>query len=288
MDPTPSATKSPDLAVDEGYLASADGLRLFRRSIAPKEARAHVALVHGYGDHSGRSRELMEQLARAGFAGHVVDLRGHGQSDGVRAHVDRFGEYLTDVDALVAFATERAQGKKLFVYGHSLGALIAARWLLSNQAKVAGAVLSSPLMALNFDPPKLKLLAAKIANRLAPRLHMGNELHSEDFTHDEAIRQATDKDPLYVRVTTPRWFMEMEAARLDTAARAAQLTLPALVFVGEADKIISPPAAKRFFAGLGSPDKTLHSYEGFFHECHHEVGREKVVADVVAWLARHL
>jgi len=282
---------SPEPLLDEGFLTSRDGLRLYRRSLVPRDpdkVRAHVALVHGYGEHIGRYRETMERLANAGFAAHGIDYRGHGQSDGVRAHVDLFADYLADIDVLVGHARGRAEKKKLFVLGHSLGGLILATWALGRKEGVAGVVLCSPFMDLAFQPPQVKLMAAQVLQRLAPRLHMGNELNVDDLTHDPEIRRATKADPLYQHVTTAGWFQQIRLTQDDTLKRAGELGLPCLVLVGEADPIAAPAAGRRLFAALGSTDKTLKTYEGFLHELLNETDRDRVFVDLLGWLDKRL
>jgi len=278
-------------AGDEGTLTARDGLRLYRKSLAPTDVagtKAHVAIVHGYGEHLGRYQEAMERLVRAGYAAHAFDYRGHGKSEGVRAHVDAFGEYLADLDVLFAFVKEKAAGKKVFVLGHSLGGLIVARWLVGKPQGLSGAVLSSPFMALAFQPPKIKVMAAGLLDLLAPRLHMGNELAYDQLTHDVAIQKATAADPMYQKVTTARWFRQTSAAQVETLARAGEIATPCLVLVGETDPIALPEAGKRLFAGLGSADKTLKTYPGFLHEVLNEVGRDRVFDDVLGFFDKHL
>ncbi|HCF61596.1 MAG TPA: alpha/beta hydrolase, partial [Myxococcales bacterium] len=75
----------------------------------------------------------MERLARAGFAAHALDYRGHGQSDGRRAHVDDFGEYVADLESFLERVGGQAGGRKVFLMGHSLGGLICARWALGRK-----------------------------------------------------------------------------------------------------------------------------------------------------------
>jgi len=289
MDPRPTDANSPH-EIDEGWLDAHDGLRLYRRSFTPADAeatKAHVLIVHGYGEHLGRYRETMERLGRAGYATHAYDYRGHGKSGGVRAHVEAFGHYLADLDLAFAFARDRAQkdgAKKVFLLGHSLGGLITARWLLGRTEGVAGAILSSPFMALAFEPARIKTMAASLLDVLAPRFRLSNELKYEQLTRDEAIRKATRADPLYQKVTTPRWFKQTGAAQAETLTRAKEITVPCLVLVGEADPIASPAAAKKLFAGLGSARKTLKAYDGFLHEVLNEVGRDAAFADIVAFI----
>jgi alpha-beta hydrolase superfamily lysophospholipase len=291
MDARSNDAKGIELTLDEGFFTTRDGLRLYWRSVAPRDGslvRAHLAVVHGYGEHVGRYRETMERLANAGFASLACDFRGHGQSQGVRAHVDRFEDYLADLDELVSQTSARAKGKKLFALGHSLGGLILARWSLGKKDGVAGLMLSSPFLGLAFQPPRVKLLGAKVLTYLAPRLHLGNELKIDELTHDPVIRRATAADPLYQHVTTAGWFRQTTGAQAETLSRARELTLPCLVLVGDADRIADPAGGRRLFESAGSADKDFKSYPGLFHELLNEIDRDKVFADILDWLSRHL
>src|SRR5512138_2748741 len=82
----------------EGFLHARDHLRLFWQRYVPKSPRATAIVLHGGGDHSGRYPALVSALVSAGFEAALVDLRGHGQSDGRRWHVDAFSEYVSDFD----------------------------------------------------------------------------------------------------------------------------------------------------------------------------------------------
>ena len=293
MEPVTSGEPGkPGLRLDEGFFAAKDNLRLYWRTVRPSEAgavRGHLALVHGYGDHCARYRELMEHLGRRGIAVHAFDYRGHGQSDGRRAHVDRFRDYTDDLEVLLGHARQDAEGQPLFVLGHSLGALIVLRWALeARRDGIAGLVLSSPFLTLAFEPPRFKVLAARLAERVLPWMPFGNELKVEQLTHDRAIQEATRADPLYLHTTTPRWFFETTAAQKEAKARAVELVLPCLILHGSADPIAAPEASQRLWSLASSREKTLKTYPGLLHELFNEVGREQVMADLDAWLDARL
>src|SRR5512138_2279908 len=145
---------------DEGFLNSADHLRLFWQRYTPADAIATVLVLHGGGDHSGRYPALTDALVRARLQVALVDLRGHGQSDGRRWHVDTFQDNVADLDAFVAkLSQDGVVGDQLFVVGHSHGALVAATWGLTRGRHVGGFVFSSPFFRLAEPPPLLKLLA---------------------------------------------------------------------------------------------------------------------------------
>ncbi len=286
-----TAVSPGQLRYDEGFFAAKDNLRLFWRSVRPAEAsaeRAHLAVVHGYGDHSGRHKAEMEFLARRGIACHAFDYRGHGQSDGRRAYCDAFYQYLDDLEVLLGHARQAAEGKKLFLYGHSLGGLICARWALGRKSEVAGVIFGSPLMRLAFEPPAIKVWAAKAVDKILPWLPMGNELKAEQLTREVAIQEASWKDPLYLHVATPRWFNESHRVMDEVRRRCAEITLPALAVVGSDDPIVSAQAVRDLFAGLGSADKQLKEYAGARHELFNELERERTWGDFLAFIDSHL
>jgi alpha-beta hydrolase superfamily lysophospholipase len=270
---------------DEGYFSASDGLRLYWQTRYPAgAARAHVAVVHGYAEHLGRYGELTTALNAAGYAAHLVDLRGHGQSGGRRAFVDRFDDYLKDLALFLGRVREAAASAPIFVVAHSNGALVAARYLLTNPEQVRGAVFSSPYLRLKLKVSPIKIAAGKILQRFLPALPMRNELRPEDLTRDVAIQQATRNDPLYQSIATPRWFTEAAAAQEAVLRRASEFVAPFLCLVGGADPIADPAAGRQFFESATSKDKQFRQYDGLVHELFHEPERDLVFKDVVAWL----
>src|SRR3989338_11538789 len=90
--------------------------RLFERWWAPEgEPRAVVVIVHGYAEHSGRYGETAEYLVRRGYAVYAFDLRGHGRSEGRRAFVRSFDEYLVDVNIFLERVKSEEKDKPVFL-----------------------------------------------------------------------------------------------------------------------------------------------------------------------------
>jgi alpha-beta hydrolase superfamily lysophospholipase len=274
-----------DFPTDEGYFSTRDGLRLFFQNVGPASVpTGHVALLHGYAEHLGRHVEVTRALAAAGYAVHLVDCRGHGQSGGKRAHVDRFEEYLDDLDVFLDRVRVAAQGRPVFLVAHSHGALIGARYLLDKPNAVRGAVFSSPYFRLKLRVSPLKLLAGRLIARVLPALPMRNELKPEQLTRDRAIQEQTRNDPLYQQIATPRWFAESSEAQETVLRRATEFVSPFLLLAGGADPISDPSVGRSFFDHATSGDKQLKQYDGFLHELFHEPERERVFRDVIGWL----
>ncbi len=275
----------PEPIETHGFLPAKDNLRLYVRELRPEAPKAEVAIIHGYGDHSGRYLEIIRHLARQGYAVSAVDYRGHGQADGRRGHVDRFSEYLDDLDVFFGKIREKAQGRKIFALGHSHGGLMVLSYAMARpQQALAGAVISDPYLKLALQPNKFLVMISGVLSKLIPFLSISNELKPEMLTRDEAIQKATAADPLYNRNATPRWFTESNQAQVDVKQRALEFRWPVLWLLGAADPIADPQASRDLYASIGSKDKELVEYEGFRHEVLNEVGRERVFADVTRWL----
>ena len=72
-----------DFMISGERVEGASGLRIFYRSLRPKEKpRSFVVIVPGFNAHSGYYAWVAEQFVAAGLAVYAVDLRGRGNSDG--------------------------------------------------------------------------------------------------------------------------------------------------------------------------------------------------------------
>jgi alpha-beta hydrolase superfamily lysophospholipase len=219
---------------------------------------------------------------------YAYDLRGHGQSSGTRGQVTRFADYLDDTAVFLDEVHRRQPGKPLVLLGHSLGGLICTRFVEERPFDGRALILSSPFFALTVQPEPAKLLGVKALTVVWPGRDVGNTLRAEDLSHDASVVEAYVTDPLVHHVATARWAAETLSAQEAAMAAAPTVTLPLLVLYGKDDEVADPAFAEAFFATAGSEDKKLIHYEGLYHELFNEVDREKVFADVAAWLAGRL
>jgi len=271
-----------------GFFAARDGQQLYHEIWpAPGETRATVLVVHGYGEHCGRYQNPVGALRPRGFEVFAFDYRGHGQAGGRRGHVDRFAEYLDDLDRALEVA--RSRGKRpLFLLGHSLGGLIAARYVIERRKDFAGLVLSSPFFGFRLKLPPLKKSVGRLASRWAPRLTLKNELDVRTLSRDPAVGEAYARDRFVHRVGTARWLTESTAAQARCLEEAGAITLPVLGYAGDADAIADHDATRAVFDRIAARDKTLTIYPGGYHELMNDTCKDEVLAALVKWLEAHL
>jgi acylglycerol lipase len=269
------------------HFSGHDRLTLGAQSWGPEgAARAAVVLVHGLIEHSGRHAKTAVELVRQGFAVHAMDLRGHGRSDGRRGDVRSFDQYLLDLDVFFARVRAVEDDRPIYLMGNSMGGLIVSLWNVLRKPKIAGLILTGPLLALADGLyPRLRHLAAA-ANHVVPWLRVPR-IPFYWLARDPMAVDSFRRDPLVCQCGfTVRVAAEVRRAMREMSARAASLQDPLLILHGGGDRICGPEGSRTLYAKAGSADKTLHICDGLYHEVFDEPERETVLADLTTWLDR--
>ena len=259
---------------------------VFSRDWQPQGApRGAIALVHGLGEHSGRYERLAERFTDAGFAVWAIDLRGHGQSPGARGDI-RFAPALEDIDALVARCGASGAGVPVFLYGHSLGALLSVLWLLERPAApVAGAVDLGDRAAQRAARAGAEGARWRACSGEAtPKARLKSGIDPETLSRDPEVVAAYRKDKLVHDIASfgfGRDALDGVDAILDRRAAARRAAARDPRQRGRARLRVS---GAHELAALAPDVCTLQVYDGLFHEIHHEPEQAQVFADVLAWI----
>ena len=270
----------------ETTLRASDGLDLYARAWAPQGvARGSFVIVHGLRDHGDRYRELARELNGRGIAVYAMDLRGHGRSEGARVSVDRLDRYVGDLALLIDRVRERSEAP-LFLFGHSMGGAIAARYAEQPGHSIDGLVLSAP--ALRLFVSEIEECGVNLLTDFSPEAPALAHDMAKWSRQKEVITQ-NERDPLVYQPAAP----VMTAAALLEGARDALhespfIRVPLLVMHGGADGITDPAGSKAFVERARSSDKTLRVYPGLYHDLWNEPERAALTRDLVDWLNARL
>lgn len=279
---------TPCPAVQSVFTAS-DGTRLAVHDWPlAQAARATVLIVHGLGEHAGRHAALARRLNAWGYAVRGYDHFGHGQSDGPRGALTSDTRLLDDLAALVdATRARQPAGQPLILLGHSMGGLVAARFVsgaleqASWSRPVDGLVLSSPALDPGLSALQRGLLALSLP--LTPHLAVGNGLKPDWISRSAAVVQAYVADPLvHDRITAMlAGFIAREGRTV--LALAPRWTTPTLLLWAGADRCVAPAGAAAF--ATAAPGVQAQCFAGLAHEIFNEPEREQVLARLRAWLS---
>jgi acylglycerol lipase len=264
-----------------------DGLRLGERSwLPPQQACGAVVVLHGFTEHGGRYAPLAEQLCGCGYAVYAPDLRGHGRSEGSRAWIRSFDEYLADVEVYLERIRARQPGRPLFLFGHSMGGTISTLLAVLGRLEVRGLILSAPGVVLGDGVFPWFRRVAPVFGRLFPRLRLFR-LGSRMLSRDPRVVEDFRKDPLvYHGRFAVGTGVQILRALGQIADGMERVTVPLLILHGTGDAVTEVEGSRQLCARAASADKTLKLYEGLYHDLLNEPEKESVRADVIEWIRR--
>lgn len=257
-----------------------DGTKIHLHTWTVDKSQATLLLVHGYAEHAGRYQEFAKFLNEKNISLISYDQRGYGLSEGLRAYVNRFEDYVTDLVEV----RQNIDGP-VFLMGHSMGGLVGVQYILNkSDATIKGLISSSA--ALQLDPnlsPILQRLAP-ILGWLFPKLQT-EKLDKTYLTRDPNVLEAYMNDPLmYLKGTRARTGAEMLKAIAANRARFKEVSVPLLAIHGAGDQLTMPGGTEKLYNDAKSVDKTLKLYPELYHELLNEPEKETVMSDIANWI----
>ena len=263
----------------------------------PSSPIALLVILHGMAEHSARYTPVVEFLNAQGIGCCRFDLPGHGRSpasEGDRGDVQSFDDFITVAAAAIDGARARHPSLPLFVWGHSMGAIVAV--LTANHlakigpAKIRG-ILTSSAPAAAFDPyPKFALRAMHWAARVLPTKRVARPFKPERLSRDLEVGKRYGADPLVPRAITLRFLSGLAAACEQSLKGARKVRLPWLALHGTDDEIAPAIGSQRLLDSLGSTDKVLRLWPGARHEVHNELEpmRTDFLTCMVDWIKERI
>ncbi|RZA07669.1 MAG: alpha/beta fold hydrolase [Proteobacteria bacterium] len=292
--PGPPETRYGYVRIDSPQ--AKDRVGLFGQAWSPLHATGTVLLIHGFAEHGGNYAHLVRDFVNAHLAVAMLDLRGHGLSEGARGHVEGPHTYAEDIEAFMQEVFPLLlPNRPLYVFGHSLGGLTALQLLQRKKlpAKVAGAVLTSPLLGFPelLAPQKYLAALAPIIAKIMPTLPVAHGIPPTVLSHDEAYLARRERDPLNSRVATPKWLISVGKSVLEVQAKAdeAGAACPTLTMLAGDEKVTNLNEARRFaFRAYSGLRHKVIEFPGYYHELEKEPGvRARVVSEAIAWFKSH-
>ena len=266
-----------------------DGLELRRRDWPSDGARGTIVIVHGLGEHIDRYGHVAAALNARGWGVVGYDHRGHGQSPGDRGRLVASDDFLADL-ASVVDAVRSESGAPVILLGHSLGGLIAARFVAGGLESPApdwhrpidALALSSP--ALGIPLTRLQRLLLAVLSPIAPDLVVRNGLGAASVSRSTETVSGYDSDPLVHDRISARLTRFIVDEGEHVRSLAARWTVPTLLLYAGSDVIVRPDASAAFAAAAPKSVVTTREFAPLFHEIFNEPEQAEVLSVLVDWL----
>ena len=143
----------------DGYFNSTDGKKLHYEAHLIENARGNIVLCHGFTESAEKFREMAYYFTGNGFNTFALDHRGHGYSyrmagDKETVRLGKFSEYIEDLNVFVNdVVSPLSEGLPMYVFGHSMGGGIVARYIQVYPEVFEKAILSSPMICAQAGAP---------------------------------------------------------------------------------------------------------------------------------------
>lgn len=229
--------------------------------------RIGCLMLHGFMGSPVSSRDMAAYLAEHGITVHCPLLPGHGNLP-EKIHAYKLTDWLNEAEE--AFYTLQEKADHLFVIGHSMGAVLAAK-LAHEHQQIKGIIMLAPL----YDLPDKRIKFVRFLRYFKSWFY---PLKRKDIDHKPFLSRVTDYDPT-IDITDPslkEWlvtatrismFATWEMVKTTLLGRTLwpQLTVPTIIFQGERDSVASIDYTQQLYSQLSTSDKQLNLYPNTGH-----------------------
>lgn len=268
--------------IEISYWQDTHGNAIYREKAKTSlQERGVIGFVHGLGEHIGRYHILFDFFLKQGFSVFGFDSYGHGKSEGKRGHIESLQQWISEIEMLLTWMNQESDSPKI-LYGHSLGGLKTLAYLLKGKVLPSKAVVTSPFIEQGTPEPALKVATGKVLSYIFPKFSISNGLKVEGISRDEEQVEFYKKD----KWNHDRVSLKMARIMFDTAKNVSnsyQISIPLLLFHGT-DDILTSCKATEAFSKSWQGDITFKSWQGGYHELHHEPNKEQILEKIVSWL----
>ncbi len=264
-----------------------NGPLFFQSWLPTNKPQAIMILVHGFGEHSSRyNTHFAEFFTNSGIGIFSFDLPGHGKTHGKRGHIANPVILLETIDLLVKQIKSEYPETPIFLYGHSFGGEVTLWYTLVRKPQLNGVIVTSPLIGPKDPVPFLKLLLAKIMDKVFPAFSMGNGIKTKFLSKDTNIVNAYIADPLVHRKISARSGMMIIDRGQWILAHADNNKNKMLLMIGSDEGIVNKESVDKFCEKC--PYVTYKVWPGMYHELHNDIEKSQVFDFSLKWMMQNV
>jgi len=207
------------------------GYEVVAQAWYPEQPVATLLVLHGYYDHMGLYRHVVDWGLQMGFAVLACDLPGHGLSSGPRASINEFDEYQAVLQGLLMEASKLDLPQPWHLLGQSTGAAIVLDYLLNATVHpgLGRGILLAPLVRPHGW--RWSRLTYEVMRHFVTQIPRRFTQNSGDM---EFLKFVQSRDPLQPEVLPTAWVGALSRwiPRIEGAAASAHSPI---IIQGEAD-----------------------------------------------------
>ncbi len=272
--------------LEEGYFQSNDGTKIHYHCAIHPEEKASIVISHGFCEFVSKYYEVMYYFYSVGYSVFFLEYRGHGFSDRTVEEMDRvtvgsYEEYVEDLHGFVEQVVKKnSLSHRYLLFAHSMGGCIASLYLEEHPEIFERAVLSAPLLQMNYGNTSdfavsILMAISKVLPwdlKYVPGQHgFDNRYAFETSSAQSEPRYAyvfseRQREPHYTSYGgTYAWTRASIKAIKRVHKHLNQIQIPVLICQAGLDNMVRPDGQKRF------AEDTVHTRLMTFPTSKHEI-----------------
>ena len=229
------AARFPDMLHAFGYFEAA-GHRIAVNAWRPHNPRGSVLVCHGYFDHVGLYRHVIEHLLELNYAVLAYDLPGHGLSSGPRAAIDDFSIYR---EVLAHCLTQKANSfpKPWHVVAQSTGGAIIMDFALNHAMHPETFPFQQVILLAPLVRPAKWRSAAMLHSLVSPFRDNIKRVFRTNSNDADFVDFLQHRDPLQSQLLSARWVGALKRW-IPGFEAASRISLSPVVIQGDQDDTV--------------------------------------------------
>ena len=189
-----------------GFFEGQEEQKIYYEKYETVGIKKAVVISHGFTEYTEKYNELIYYFIKEGYNVYISEYRGHGRSgrlgiDTMQVEVESYTYYLYDLKTFIDQVVPK-NTSSLYLYAHSMGGAIGALFLERYPDYFDKAVLSSPMLSINFgDIPNfaaklfLNLSFGKKLKKYAP----GTGAYLDPYEFEKSSAASLERYDYYFR-----------------------------------------------------------------------------------------
>lgn len=142
--------------IDQGSFKGIEDKDIYYENYILDQNKGNIVISHGYTESLDKYHEIIYYFLRSGFNVFGIEHRGHGRSENLgvddisQMYVENYEDYIYDFKKFMdTVVMPYKNSKKIFLFSHSMGGGIGARFIQLYPGYFDAAILSAPMLSLN-------------------------------------------------------------------------------------------------------------------------------------------
>lgn len=249
-----------------------------------------MILIHGLGEHVGRYKRFINEFNSEHISVFAIELRGHGNSAGVRGHCAPRREVLNDIDCIYEYAKKIYPDKKFIIYGHSMGGNVVTdyRYRGKYNGEFKAYIMSAPWIKLTRKVPVVENILIKFLAKIYPNFQFSysGETNSLSKNSNKDKEKSLSHSSITALSIVESYGIANALNNGTYPSTGNGLSVPMLLMHGDADKICDVEGARNLAKNEGAICM-YKEWKELPHALHNGEGRNirrEVVDYVISWI----